>query len=346
MNLNSELQELIKNQNPRNIVLSQDLRNLHPDISKNFKQIKIFLSSDTPIINSCEKVLCIVDFSNIKEHESTTNMDFEDYLKLRCTTFDEPFDTIYFTSLIAKEQENIIFVSIRKIKNKENVKKFLLACKLTDINFIDEFVVEAKKIKLIKYEFDNGKLVLEQVHDPKMIEKILDFSKNYYTALGFNYRNEIDRLFSKYSNYFVTYKKENSEFLAVARFIIYFPDHYLPCMLATEKTLKKHLLLIDPEKIQYGEFSGIYENSLSGGKAYKESMKNLVKYVYNLEIDGYGFTTYLESDKKTGELYTKSFGFDTFIVQMIYGDFRGIWNLIKGNKQDIFDKMSQLFIKK
>jgi hypothetical protein len=338
---------ILKNFNfaPSAIVIAPNLSKELEIISKKLPNAKIISDAKKCPVNSLDAVFCVVDLSVIKGHESTTKLNFNDYLKFRNKSGDESLETVYYSSLLLKEDGEVVFFSPFPMTHKENVVKVLTCCKFKEIEIVNEYLIKAKKRKLIKYEFDKGRLVLEEAHHPELIEKILDFSEKYYREHGFNFRKEIDRLFTKHSDYFVVIRKKTDEILAISRHVWHIPGHFLPLMLATKINSGEHLSLTLPDKNHFGEFAGLYVTSFSGGKAYKEVMGMVFKYVIGLRIDRMAFTTYLKNDIKSGELYEKIFGFNDFVAELVYGDFGGIWMLLKGEKTEIINSMEEFLDK-
>ena len=284
-----------------------------------------------------DNISCIVDFSEILKHESSTNLTFENLIK-RKHHHQETLSTLNLAnSILNKDGSVTIFCP--KQYNVSIVKKYLLCAKFINVQFNNN-VITAKKREFVKYTFDRVKMTFEETNSPDIIEHIQYFAKGLFKNNNFDL--SIDDLFVQNSDFFVCYRTNTKEIVSFLRFTWYLPNYPLPCMLATIEGTETHIILEDPDSNNYGEVFSPLITTISSVKAYKEIGKAFYAHCLHNDIT-YLFTTFNRDEPETGEFFKKTFGFADTGTTLKYGNFGGRWGLLKGDKTGMIPQIENLF---
>ncbi|MBN1689076.1 MAG: PilZ domain-containing protein [Candidatus Omnitrophica bacterium] len=320
------LEEEAKREQIDTIVLSNSLAYLQKRIRRIVADFpRITLASDLKP-SAHGNTLVILNLDCRRKHEHFTLLDFDEY-RLKNHGVAEPVFTLNRVSESLAEREHVTFLSLGVIRNQKLAQKYLQIARFEKINWDgNNRRVTASKRKLLNQPINGGGLILRETQSQSDIHRLQEFSIKFYSA-GYNFKKEIDGVFSEYSHFYLVEKANTNEIVTCARVTWHLPGLYLPCMLAVKEGTEDHIQLQDPDKFSYGEIYAPYFSSMSALKAYGELVRRFIYYTEEKFIDAY-LTTHNVDRSAESRFLSQYLGFKETNVVLKYGDFGGLWNLI------------------
>ncbi|MCG3204291.1 MAG: hypothetical protein KCHDKBKB_01006 [Elusimicrobia bacterium] len=307
------------------IILSNSLAYLHKRIRRIVSDFpQILLVSDLKSRDYGNTVV-VLNLDCRRKHEPFTLLDFDEY-KMKSSGPMDPLLTLNRVSEKLSAGHQVTFLSLGKVNDTKLAQKYLHIARFENISWDDERRFTASKRALLNQPINGGGFVLREVQSPAQIQKLQEFSVRFYSA-GYNFKKDIDSLFSEYSHFYSVEKEDTGEIITCARITFHLPNSYLPCMLAAKEGTDDHIQLQDPDALSYAEIYAPYFSSISALKAYGELVRRFIYYTEEKFIDVY-LTTHNVDRSAESRFLSRYLGFKETNVVLKYGDFGGLWNLI------------------
>jgi hypothetical protein len=278
--------------------------------------------------------ILVVNIDCRRRHESYTFLDFEEMVRQRKRARPEPLHSLGALSRCLSAGQTAAIASVAPLTDRKLVQKYLTVAKFTDIKFISDHVVLAKKRPLMEKSVFDGQFLLEEVQTPQEIDEIHAFSKRLYGKTN-NYNEEVDSLFSSQSDYYRVKNLTNGQLITCGRVSWHLPGFPLPMMLAVRAQSEQHIYLTDPDRYSYGEVFAPYMLSVTTGKVYGELIRAVYDYCARGYMD-YILTTYQASQSREYRFLSRCVGFRDTGAVLRYGDFGGDWSVVFASK-NMFD---------